>query len=293
MKSSSVLFVGCGDIGVRAGQALLAMGWAVAGVRRSGGKLPQGFTAYSADYTEPGSLDFAADLAPDFVVTTFNPFDRSEAGYRRGFDTAMANLLAGLGRHQPRHILMASSTRVFAETGGGWVDESSALSQSDAWAQAIIAAERRLLDSPLSGSVVRFAGIYGIPGGRLVSRISRGEICPREPVSYTNRIHREDCSGFLVHLLQQAAAGGALEPVYIGVDNYPAPRWEVESWLAQQLGVALPDDDAGSDEPIRHNTAGHKRCRNLALRASGYELIYPDYIAGYSALLGQDPPAAG
>jgi nucleoside-diphosphate-sugar epimerase len=287
MKSSSVLFVGCGDIGVRAGQALQAQGWSVAGVRRNGGKLPEGFTAFSADYTAPGSLDFAEGLAPDFVVTTFNPFDRSEAGYRRGFDTAMANLLEGLGRHQPRHILMASSTRVFAEMDGGWVDESSALSRSDAWAQAIIAAEQRLLESPLSGSIVRFAGIYGIPGGRLISRISRGEICPPQPVRYTNRIHREDCSGFLVHLLQRAAQGGSLDDVYIGVDDRPAPRWEVESWLARQLGVALPEDVAVSEEPIRHNAAGHKRCRNLALTASGYRLVYPDYVAGYSTLLGQ------
>lgn len=287
MKSSSVLFVGCGDIGVRAGRALLEIGWSVAGVRRNADSLPPGFVAYSADYTAPGSLDFAAGLAPDYVVTTFNPFDRSEAGYRRGFDSAMANLLAGLGRHRPRRILMASSTRVFAETGGGWVDEDSVLSTADPWAQAIIDAERRLLDSPHAASIVRFAGIYGIPGGRLIARISRGEICPPRPLRYTNRIHREDCSGFLVHLLDRALAGEVLETVYIGADNRPAPRWEVESWLAGQLGVAVPGGAAESDEPIRHNAAGHRRCRNRALTASGYRLRYPDYVAGYSALLGQ------
>lgn len=289
MKSSSVLFVGCGDIGMRAGLSLAGKGWSVAGVRRNAAGLPAEFTAYSADYTQAGSLDFAAELAPDYIVTTFNPFDRSEAGYRRGFDDAMANLLAGLGEHRPRHILMASSTRVFAETGGGWVEEHSPLSQDDAWAQAIIAAERQLLDSGHPASVVRFAGIYGIPGGRLVSRISRGEICPPEPVRYTNRIHREDCSGLLVHLLERAAAGAVLAPIYIGVDDLPAPRFEVESWLAEKLGVPLPDaESAVAHEPVRHNTAGHRRCRNLALHESGYRLRYPDYKSGYTALLGGD-----
>ena len=42
---------------------------------------------------------------------------------------------------------------------------------------------------------------------------------------------------------------------------------------------------AAGDEPTRHNTAGHKRCRNKALRDSGYRLIYPEYKSGYRALL--------
>ncbi len=56
----------------------------------------------------------------------------------------------------------------------------------------------------------------------------------------------------------------------------------MESWLARRLGV-VPSPEV--DEPMRHNRAGHRRCRNDALRATGYELIYPDYRAGYGALL--------
>lgn len=288
MKSSSVLIVGCGEVGIRAGLLLHAQGWSVTGVRRDIARLPAAFAGRVANYTQPGSLDFAAQLQPDFVVTTLNPADRSVTGYRDGFRTATSNLLAGLGSHRPRHIVMASSTRVFAEADGGWVDESSALTTSDPWAQEIIAAERQLLDAGLPASVVRFAGIYGIPGGRLLSRIRRGELCPPEPVSYTNRIHREDCAGFLVHLLLMAQAGKTLQPLYIGVDDLPAPRYEVESWLARELGLEdlIVAQPAPGDDPTRHNTAGHKRCRNAALHQSGYSLIYPDYKSGYGALLG-------
>lgn len=285
MKLDSVLWVGCGDIGVRAGTSLLAAGWRVAAVRRDVSTLPAGFEPYAADYTRPGSLAFAAELRPDFVVATFNPADRSEAGYRAGFDAAMANLLHGLGGHRPRRIIMASSTRVFAERDGGWVEEDSALATDDPWAQAIIDAENRLLASGHEASIIRFAGIYGIPGGRLLARIARGEICPPEPVSYTNRIHREDCAGFVQHLLLRAQSGEPLLPTYIGVDDAPAPRYEVESWLARKLGVL---GGPASEEPIRHNRAGHKRCRNLALHDSGYRLRYPDYRSGYSALLAAD-----
>lgn len=287
MKTSSVLIVGCGDLGNRTAGELHKENWQITGVRRSLEKLGQGIDGIAADYTIPGSLAFAEALRPEFVLATFNPFDRSEAGYIRGFNVAMENLLHGLGKHQPRHIIMSSSTRVFAEREGGWVDEGSALSTQDPWAQAIIAAEQLLLDSGLSASVVRFAGIYGIPGGRLLSRIRRGELCPAEPLSYTNRIHREDCGGFLAHLLRGAAQETALCPIYIGVDDCPAPRYEVESWIAQTMGLENPDAvNANSPEqPTQHNRAGHRRCKNAALTASGYQLRYPSYKEGYGALL--------
>lgn len=282
MKGRSVLILGCGDIGIRLGSALIAAGARVHGVRRDTSRLPAEFTGHAADYTQPGSLGFIEALAPDYVVATLNPFDRSLEGYRSGFTGGMAHLLQGLGAHRPRHVIMSSSTRVFAERDGGWVDESSPLTTEDPFATAIIEAEALLLDSGLGGSVVRFGGVYGTPGGRLVARISRGEICPPEPVRYTNRIHREDCAGFIGHLLANAERGETLEPVYIGVDDNPAPRYEVESWLARKLGVAPGEP---SFEPIRHSGSGHKRCRNEALRASGYALAYPDYRAGYGALL--------
>lgn len=293
MKNSSVLIVGCGDLGIRVGTSLIKRNCAVTGVRRNTAKLPAGFIGHAANYTQQGSLDFAAQQRPDYVLAIFNPTDRSVAGYKAGFHTAMSNLLSGLGQHRPRHILMTSSTRVFAEAAGGWVDETSALATKDDCALEIIAAERLLLDSGHAASVVRLAGIYGIPGGRLLSRIRQGEVCRAEPVRYTNRIHREDCAGFLMHLLGLADAGNTLEPVYIGVDDSPAPRYEVESWLAGEMGVEVErghEPSPSGDDPIRRNSAGHKRCRNVALHASGYSLIFPDYRKGYAGLL---TPAQG
>lgn len=288
MKKSSVLIVGCGDLGIRVGALLTKRGCTVTGVRRNTAELPGDFIGHAANYTERGSLNFAAQLKPDYVLAIFNPTDRSESGYKAGFQTAMSNLLSGLGEHRPRHILMTSSTRVFAEAEGGWVDETSALATKDACALEIIAAERLLLDSEHAASVVRLAGIYGIPGGRLLSRIRRGELCPEQPLRYTNRIHREDCAGFLMHLLGLADAGNTLEPVYIGVDDLPAPRYEVESWLAAEMGLEVEPGGshiAPSDEPARRNSAGHKRCRNSALRGSGYHLIFADYKSGYTDLI--------
>jgi nucleoside-diphosphate-sugar epimerase len=284
MKSNSILFVGCGDLGASTGGLLQAQGWRVAGMRREQSQLPPGFTGFGGDYSEPGSLAFIAGLRPDWVLATFNPADRSVAGYRRGFTRAARNLLEGLGNYQPRAIFMVSSTRVFAEQEGGWVDEASELSSTDPRALAIIEAEQILLESSQRCCVVRFAGIYGAPGGRLLQRLRRGELGPADPLRYSNRIHRDDCAGFLQYLVEGAESGLELAPVYIGVDDLPAPQFEVESWLLEEMGVQALAAEAADDGTGR-SSAGHKRCSNRLLRASGYQLQYPDYRAGYRAVL--------
>ena len=285
MNSNSVLFVGCGDLGTRNGLMLQARGWQIAAVRRSLSRLPAGFAGYAADYTAAGSLGFIEGLQPQHIVATFNPTEPSVEGYRHGFATAAANLVAALGSHRPRSIISVSSTRVFAEARGGWVDEDSALATADPRATAIIEAEQAVLECAHPASVVRFAGIYGNTGGRLLRRIRRGELSPARPLRYSNRIHRDDCAGLLGHLLELAASGAALAPIYIGVDDLPAPQFEVESWLAGEMGTKPAPCADTVNKSAGHTASGHKRCRNRQLHASGYQLRYPDYRCGYRAVL--------
>lgn len=281
MKSKSVLIVGCGDLGERAGSLLLDAGWSVTGLRRDTSKLPARFAGLAADYAAADAdLSALEALVPGFVLLTLKPAGGGVEGYQAGFTRAVRAVLHGLGAHRPTGILMVSSTRVYAEAEGGWVDDDSALTTDDPAALAIIDAERLLFDSPHPASVVRSSGIYGDPDGFLLRRILRGELCPESPVRYGNRIHRDDLGGLLACLLQQWAAGIAPAPRMIAVDNRPAPQFEVETWLAQALG--LTRWQAGASTP---RGGGHKRCRNLALTACGYVLRYPDYRAGYSAVL--------
>ena len=288
MKSNSILFVGCGDLGCRSGLIVQGKGWQVAGLRRDTSRLPEGFIGIAGDYTTAAGTRFIAELKPDYVVATFNPSDRSVEGYQRGFSQAAESLLAGLGNHRPKAVLSVSSTRVYAERDGGWVDEASPLSLDDPRALAIIAAERSLLRSGHNVSIVRFAGIYGYPGGRLLERIRRGELSPEQPPRFSNRIHRDDCAGFICHLLERVEEGETLEPIYNGVDDLPAPQFEVEAWLAAQMEVAAKPGQAPEipDQNLRETMpAGHKRCSNRLLHASGYRLRYADYRSGYSAVL--------
>ena len=279
MADNSLLIIGCGDLGNRAGLLCTARGWRVDAVRRHPDGTPADFRWHAADYAEAGSLAFAEALAPDFVLATFNPASRDVEGYRRGFADAARNLLAGLGEHRARRLLMVSSTRVYAEADGGWVNEASELVHDDPSALAIIEAERTLLDSDQPTTVLRCGGVYGQPGGRLVARVSQGRVAPERPVRYTNRIHREDCAGFIDYLLRANLRGEPLAPVYNVVDDDPAPAYEVEHWIADALGV-------GATEIARPERGfAHKRCSNAQLRASGYRLKYPDFRAGYGEMI--------
>lgn len=282
MDSPSLLIIGCGDLGQRVGGVLAPRGWRIGAVRRTPAGQSPVFDWIAADYARPGSLDFAGAWQPDYVLLTLSPTSRDVDGYRRGFARATANLLRGLGTHRPRHLFMVSSTRVYAEADGGWVDETAPLSEADLCAVAIADAERQLLDGPIPATIVRSGGIYGAAPGRLVNKVAGGTVAASEPLRYTNRIHRDDCAGFLVHLLLRADAGEALETVYNAVDDAPAPAHDVETWLAAQLGVTPVVEAAPA-------TGGHKRCRNARLHQSGYRLRYPDYRAGYRQVLsGQD-----
>ncbi|MFV0478223.1 MAG: NAD(P)H-binding protein [Parahaliea sp.] len=282
MCSPSVAVVGCGDLGLRLA-AQLPSTIPFIGLRRNIALLPEDLHAVAVDYTQPASLAVLARLAPTIVIATFKPVGRGYSAYQAGFTRAMQHLLTGLGKHRPRLSLMVSSSRVYAEANGNLVDEGSPLATTDPTALAIIEAERLLLSSGLTASVLRCGGIYGGAGGRLLSRIMRGEVCASEPLRYSNRIHRDDVAGFMAYLITVALEGESVEAVYNVVDSHPASQYEVESWLARQLSVepvALPNNSSIS----------HKRCSNQRLLASGYSLLYPNYRSGYGPLLAAHKP---
>lgn len=280
-----MLLLGCGHIGTQLGQKLLAQGRGVVAVRRNVGALPAELPALALDYSDSRQVALLQPHCGGLVVMTPTPASMSEEGYLSGYVDAVNNLLQVWESSPPAHVLFVSSTRVYGDHDGAWVDEDSALRPEGYAGEAIFRAERLLLESPHPVTLVRFAGIYGRWPNRLVERIRGGRICQREPTRYSNRIHYEDCVGFLYHLIQALDRGETLESIYLGVDDAPVSQWQVESWLARQLGVSAVETEI----PLASNRLANKRCSNRRLRASGYHLLYPDYKSGYSALLAKAP----
>jgi nucleoside-diphosphate-sugar epimerase len=186
---------------------------------------------------------------------------------------------------RPPAVLFTSSTAVYAQQDGEWVDEDSPTEPHQWSGLRMLEAEQLLAASGLSGTALRLGGIYGPGRTRLVEGVRSGRALTRPgPARYTNRIHRDDAAGVLHHLVELALAGRELPDRLIGVDDEPADEAEVLHWLAARLGVP-PPGEARPEAPAAGRAATNKRCRNARLRALGYAFRYRTFREGYGELL--------
>lgn len=283
LKGAPVLIIGCGDLGTELGLRLIADGSPALGIRRNVAVLPPGLPSLALDYSS-AQMSQLADWDGDVAVLIPKPVAMTDAGYQQGYVAPVVQFLNACA-NRPRKILFVSSTRVYGDCQGEWVDESSA-TQPEGFAGArILEAERLLLESIHQVTIVRPGGIYGRWPSALVRRIEQGRLCPSEPLVYSNRIHRDDCAGFLWHLLRGLVQGEVWENCYLCVDNEPVARRQFENWLGLQLGVT---EILENDAPLRSVTS--KRCRNTRMLGTGYRIQFPDYRSGYRAMLETRSP---
>ncbi len=274
---AKVLIVGCGDVGSRLARRLVAAGHEVYGLRRSAFSLP-GVVALQGDVTQPLSLHFPAGLEAVFVLLA--PGETGEAAYRRVYLEGTRQLLAALAGQKLQRLFWVSSSSVYGQDDGSWVDETSPARPASATAQLLLQAEQLLERAPWPATVVRFAGIYGPGRLRLLRWVESGREVQAEPCAWTNRIHVEDCAGLLDFLFVQQRKGSRLDSLYLGVDDEPAPQHEVLDWLADYRG--LPRVARAS----RPGAGSNKRLSNQRISALGYKMQFSGYRAGYAAVMG-------
>ena len=281
-----ILVAGCGYVGMRAGELLAEAGHAVWGLRRRVALLPPCIRPVAADLTDPSSL---GELPAGLDEAVFCPSAGGKGGadhYRAVYVDGLRLLLDRQHETDPplRRLLMVSSTGVYGQHRGEWVDETSITEPSMISGRSILEAER-LAGSFGRAVIVRLGGIYGPGRIRLIRSLRQGRaVCVRGRPRYLNQIHREDCAGVIEHLL----ALGRPDPVYVAADDEPSSRLDVWRWLAARLGVAGPRvvDPGDPDAPVE--ARGNKRCRNTRLRRSGYRFRYPTFRDGYGELAGAE-----
>lgn len=279
MTMPAVLLAGCGDVGIRAGLLLAAQGRKVYGLRRSAAALPAPLLPLQADLTDAASL---AALPQDIADVVFLPAPgrREESAYRGLFLDGLKHLVEALRARGPlARLLFVSSSAVYGEHDGNWVDEDSDCRPLAFNGRLLLQAEHWLHETVPGALVARCSGIYGPGRTRLVDQVLNGSARqPAGPAEFSNRIHVDDVAGALVHLL------GLAQPArcYVLSDDCPASLGEVQCWLADQLGLPPPARETAAGE----RAVGNKRLRNRRLRESGYALRHEDFRSGYGAILG-------
>lgn len=271
------MIAGCGYVGGALGSVLSAESHEVFGLRRNPDALPPEIKPVAVDLSRAVPPE-ALPRDPNFVVYAVSPGGSGDEAYRRAYVDGPRNLLEAFSVQgaKPQRFFFISSTRVYAQQDGEWVDENSPTEPEGYAGRRLLEGERTVLGGPFPATVLRLSGIYG-PGRERA--IERGLTAPPEdetPV-YTNRIHRDDCAGALRHLMLLSEP----ESLYVGVDHEPADRRIVANWLAAKLDRPLQKSEASG----ARNRGTNKRCNNAGLLASGYEFIYPTFREGFSALL--------
>lgn len=273
------LIAGCGYVGSALGTRLAEEGHEVFGLRRNVDRLPPTIRPIAASLSESSTLRAHA-MAFDWLFFTAGPDESTEAAYRLTYLQGLSSLLAVFGR-DARRVLFTSSTAVYAQAGGEWVDEASETEPEHFSGRVLLEAEARLLELRPDATVLRLGGIYGPGRASLVEAVRRGDATyDSSDESWVNRMHRDDCALALAHLagLEQP------ESLYLGVDDEPASRRQVLEFIAGELGSPAPRPATPGTRP-RRRPASNKRCRNARLRASGYDLAFPSYRQGYRSII--------
>jgi nucleoside-diphosphate-sugar epimerase len=266
---------------------LTAEGWNISGTCRESARADalraRGVTVHLFDRDRPLADIVSALAGVTHVLSSVPPDDAGDAVLdHHARDLAASRALDWVG--------YLSTTGVYGDRGGGWVDESDARNPSGVRGRRRVAAEDGWLalhrDHGLPVHVFRLAGIYG-PGRNALATVRAGTARRVDkPGQVFSRIHVDDIVAVLLASMAQPAPGA----VYNVADDDPAPPQDVVAYAAALLGVAppplVPFAAAELSPMARSFYDDSKRVRNDRIkRELGVRLAYPDYRAGLRALL--------
>jgi nucleoside-diphosphate-sugar epimerase len=192
-------------------------------------------------------------------------------------------------RRQIRWFGYLSTTGVYGDRGGDWVEEHDDLQPTGERGRRRVAAEvgwsRLLYAEGLPLHVFRLAGIYG-PGRSALDSLRAGTAKRViKPGQVFSRINVAD----IVQVLHASMARPNAGAVYNVCDDDPAPPWEVVEYAAELLRIpappAVPFEQAELSDMARSFYDDNKRVRNERIkRELGVQLMYPSYREGLRAL---------
>lgn len=274
---------GLGYVGTAAARVLAADGWHASGTVRSlPGPVDPRLRVHRFANDVP--LDPEALAGTTHLLSTVAP-DGARDPVLAAFGVAIRDLPA------LRWVGYISSTGVYGDRAGGWVDEDSPADPSGPRGRHRLLAEESWRDlwrhHGLPVHVFRAAGIYG-PGRSAVDLVRAGTARRIvKPGQYFSRIHRDD----IVAVLRASMARPRPGAIYNLADDLPAPPDAVVAHAAALLGVAPPPEEpfetaaATMSAMARSFYADNRRIANGRIKAElGVRLAYPTYREGLAAI---------
>ncbi|HEY4136804.1 MAG TPA: SDR family oxidoreductase [Alphaproteobacteria bacterium] len=282
---------GLGTSALAFARLLQAEGWAIAGTCRSDEKAArlakEKIQAWRFDGTAP-MAEASAALAGATHLLISAPPDAEGDPVLRWHGAEIAAL--GSASSPLRWLGYLSTTGVYGDRQGGWVDEDSALTPSGERGRRRLDAENGWLalgrENGLPVHLFRLAGIYGPESNALATvRAGRAQRIDK-PGQVFSRIHVDDIAA----TLRASAARSSPGRAYNVCDDNPAPPEEVIRYACELLGVTppplVPFAEAQLSPMARSFYDDSKRVRNERIkRELGVALKYPDYKAGLAAIL--------
>ncbi|WP_352337066.1 NAD-dependent epimerase/dehydratase family protein [Psychrobacter sp. 16-MNA-CIBAN-0192] len=275
MTTQQWLIIGQGDIGLPVTNQLAQHSFLVTGLAR--GERSHYALDDKANFIQADALTLTAEQLQGFsrIAVIVTPDEHSTSGYHASY-LAICQHLASLADTLPNleRIIFISSSGVYGQNNGEWIDEHTVPIMPERGASKIILQAEQALQQGFGEKaiIIRPSGIYG--RARLM-RLRKAQDNQKEPIaamSWSNRIMDSDLVTIIVKILTVDMP----KPIYIATDYAPVTIFELTKWLSQQVGATLPEVDND-----KTSVTGKRLHSNIPLAW----LTYPDWQVGYQDIL--------
>ncbi len=283
-----ILILGCGYVGEQLAKACLAKGISVVGTTRCEQRLTE-LEALGIEAVLAGSPDMLSDeiLASCDTVLDSIPLERSGQNFWAGQVSWIPRLAQKL--QQVKWIGYLSSTGVYGDAGGAWVDESWPCKPSSLRGKQRLIAEDAWLNSGLPVEVFRLAGIYG-PDRNIIPRLKAGQYKAVDwmPPHFSSRIHVDDIVTALLAAMNKPRVGRIMNLA----DDDPLPHIDYVTELARIIGAPKPVKLTPEEGDVQLSAAAlaffgdNKRASNRLLHEELLpDLQYPSFREGFGSII--------
>ncbi|MGP9544263.1 SDR family oxidoreductase [Psychrobacter sp. AOP7-B1-25] len=275
MSTQNLLIIGQGDIGLPVTNKLAQDGYYVTGLARSE-RHHYGLVDI-ANFLQADALTLKAAQLQEFthIAIIVTPDEYSTSGYQDSY-LAISQHLAALAPQLTKleRVVFISSTGVYGQDNGEWIDEHTApVTPAREASKVILQAEQALQQGfDDKAIIIRPSGIYG---RERLMRLRKAREPNKDPVPaehWSNRIMDRD----LVNIITKVLMIEVPKPIYIATDYRPVTTFELGVWLSEQVGETLPTIDN-----TKTSVTGKRLHSNIPLAW----LDYADWQIGYRDIL--------